>query len=171
VLGRNVVRADVDYRSEDRFRRYVVVSQVPGTDAASGKATRIRAEATDEGVRRSDRVLLIQAESGVSTSYARRRADWEARIRAARSEQVTAIVRGWRQQSGDLWPINALCEAVIPAIGVNGTMLISSLSFKVDDQGELTQITLVRPDAFQPDPQAIVDKSTGIKWKELAGGV
>lgn len=171
VQGQNLLAASVEYNAAERFHRYVVVTQVGGTDAAAGAATRIRAEATDEGIRRADRAMLIRPESGVTTDYARRRADWEARVRAARAETVTAVVLGWKQPSGELWPVNALCRVQAPAIGVDGDLLISQAEHSIGTGGETTQLRLVRPDAFTPEPTAVVKSPSGAgRWKELAGG-
>lgn len=167
VQGDNVLVAAVEYDASDRFSRYVVATQTGGTDAASGGATRILASASDAGIRRTDRVLLIRPESGVTADYARKRADWEARVRAAKAESVTIVVVGWLQPGGGLWPVNALCRVATPSIGVDGDMLISQVEFSISDTGgETTQIRLVRPDAFTPEPKAVVKGSA--LWKELA---
>lgn len=170
VEGDNIKAASVDYEATERFSRYVVVTQVGGTDNASGSATRVRAAATDEAVRRAERVMLIRPEAGVTTDYARRRADWEARIRAARAETVTIEVLGWKQPTGALWPVNALARVTAPSIGVSGDMLISQVAYSISEAGEVTQLSLVRPDAFTPEPEAAVVKASGGRWKELAGG-
>lgn len=169
--GQNLLGGSVDYDGTSRFYRYVVLTQTPGTDDASGSVTRVRAEATDEGVLRTSRVLLVRPESGVTTDYARRRGDWEARIRAARSVRVTAQVVGWRQpKSGELWPINALVNMHSPSLGVSGDLLIAEVTFELSDGGEITTLRLVRPDAFTPEPSAVVKKSGSAAFKELVKG-
>jgi prophage tail gpP-like protein len=168
IEGKNIIAASVDFDGTDRFHRYAVVSQVGGTDESPGGATRVKAQATDQGVRRTDRVLLIRPESGLTTAYARQRADWEARIRAARSETANVTVLGWKQPNGELWPVNALVKVTCHSIGIDGEMLISQVTHSIGDSGELTQLRLVRPDAFTPEPQAVV-RSTGL-WKEIAKG-
>jgi prophage tail gpP-like protein len=167
VQGQNVLDASVSYDATERFRTYVVATQISGDDDASGDATRIQAEATDEGVRRTDRVLMIRPEGRMPKDLARRRGDWEARIRAARAETVTVTVPGWQQPAGTLWPINALTHVRVPAIGVDGDMLITQTDYVLSDQGELTTLRLVRPDAFTPEPvEAKVKPSgRGKDWK------
>lgn len=167
--GRNVLSASINYDGDQRFARYVVVSQTPGTDETNGHATRIRAEATDAGVRRGERVLLIRSEKSVSTDYARRRGDWEARVRAARAEKLNVVVVGWKQTSGALWPINAIVSVNMPAIGIKGQMLIAEVEFTVSNQGQVTALSLVRPDAFTPDLKAAKVKADGT-WNELRKG-
>lgn len=172
VEGQNILNAAVEYNGEERFYRYVVLAQAAGTDDASGNATRILAEAIDEGVRRTDRVLLIRPDKALSVADARRLADWEARIRAARSETVPVTVQGWTQPDGALWPLNALTRVKAPrSVGVDGDLLISQVEHSIDDQGgKLTQLRLVRPDAFTPEPTKAKVKASGGAWKELDKG-
>jgi len=170
VEGENVRTASVDYDGTERFRRYVLATQAPATDEAYGEATRVKAEALDLAVRRSDRVLMLRPDKGYSVEEARRRADWEARVRAARAEQVTITVRGWRQPGGDLWPVNAISTVRVPSIGVAGDLLISQVEYSIGGGGEITQLTLVRPDAFTPEPTTAEVKISGGRWKELNKG-
>jgi prophage tail gpP-like protein len=172
VEGSNILSASVEYDGAERFRRYVIATQIAGTDEAAGDATRIQAEATDLGVRRTDRVLLIRPDKGYSVADARRRADWEARIRAARAETATISVLGWTQPDGQLWAPNTLARVRAPRmIGVDGELLISQVEYSIGDGGQVTQLRLVRPDAFTPEPEATVKPSDGAGgWKELAGG-
>lgn len=156
VQGSNILAGSMDYDGSDRFHRYVVATSVGGDDSASGDATRIRAEAIDRGVRRTDRVLMIRPEQGMNAERARIRGDWEARLRAARAESVSITVHGWTQPDGVPWPVNALCPVTAPALGVTGTLLISQAEYSLDGSGQVTQLRLVRPDAFAPEPRAVV---------------
>ncbi len=169
VEGENVKRAGVKYFGSDRFGRYKVMTQIAGTDEAHGDATRIQAEATDPAVRAA-RVLLIRPDKGYNVADARRRADWEARIRAARAEVVQITVLGWTLPSGAVWPLNVLTHVKCPkSIGVDGDMLIAQADHAIAEAGKVTQLRLVRPDAFTPEPKAIV-KASGGRWKELDKG-
>ncbi len=169
VERENILTASLDSDVSNRFYRYLISSQMPGTDDASGEATRIQAEVFDAGVTQTARVLLIRPDKGYSAAESKRRADWEARIRAAKADTVTIMVQGWRQPNGELWPINALCRVRAPHfIGVEGDLLISQVEYSVGDGGNVTQISLVRPDAFTPEPATV--KQSGGAWKELAKG-
>ncbi len=170
VEGQNVLAASIEYDATERFRTYVVATQVAGTDTAFAGATRIRATAIDEGVRRADRVLMIRPETGMTTELARQRADWEARIRAARAEAVSVVVQGWKQPGGELWPLGGIYHVQIPWIGVDGDLVASELEHALDGGGQTTQIRLVRPDAFAPEPVKAKVGKGGEFWKELAGG-
>lgn len=169
VEGRDILTCSLEYDGTDRYHRYVIVTQVGGTDEAYGDATRVRAEAIDEGVQRKDRVLLMRPDKGYSVADARKRADWEARIRAARAETAVVSVRGWRQPGGQVWSPNALVYLKAPSsIGVDGDMLISQVEHSLGAGGQVTQLRLVRPDAFAPEPKARVGPSG--QWKELSRG-
>lgn len=169
IEGINITAASVKYDGEERFARYLISTQPPGTDEASGEATRVQATATDQDVRRTHSVLLIRPDKGYNTADARRRADWEARIRAAKAQTVTVSVQGWNQPNGTLWPLNALTRVTAPRmIGVDGDMLISEVEYSIGEGGEVATMHLVRPDAFTPEPQAVVS-GEGL-WLIAVGG-
>ena len=168
VEGVNIKEAEIDYDASDRFHRYLISSQPPGSDDASGEATRVQAEATDADVLRTNRILLIRPDKGMDTATARRRADWEARIRAAKAATAMVTVQGWEQPNGSLWPLNAITRLFAPRlIGIDGDMLISQVEFTVGESGQITQLHLVRPDAFTPEPQNVPVVSGEALWKEL----
>jgi prophage tail gpP-like protein len=171
VEGVNIKACEIEYDASERFYRYQVTSQPPGTDEASGESTRVKGEATDVDVKRTNRVLVIRPDKGMNAADARRRADWEARIRAAKSAPASITVQGWRQPTGELWTVNAITRVKAPRLlGIDGDMLISQVEYSIDDKsGQLTTLTVVRPDAFTPQPQTAVVSGEGV-WKELAKG-
>jgi prophage tail gpP-like protein len=168
VEGQNILSASADYDATGRFRRYVVVGQHQGTDEVAGaSAASVKGEAQDLGVRRGARVLLVQPEGGVTPKYAKTRAEWDAKVRAARGDAVTVAVQGWRQADGALWPVNALVPVRSPYLGIDGEMLITQATYGIDGStGTTTALTLRRPDAFLPEP--VIAKSAEKRWKELA---
>jgi prophage tail gpP-like protein len=169
--GDNILTGSFKRDATNRYRTYVVSTQMPGTDEASGEATQIQASATDEDVRRASRILMILPDKGYSTADARKRADWEARNRAARAMTITVGVQGWRQPNGELWPLNALTRVKAPrSLRVDGDMLISQVEYSIrEGGGQVTQLNLVRPDAFDPEPTAVTSGQG--EWDELRGGV
>ena len=170
IEGFNIKAAHAKYSSADRFHTYLISSQPPGTDETSGESLRVQASATDIGVTRTNRVIVIRPDKGMDTATARRRADWEARIRAAKAASATITVQGWTQQGGELWTPNALVFVSAPKlIGIEGDMLISQVEHTVGEGGTITQISIVRPDAFTPEPQTAIVGGEGA-WKELAKG-
>lgn len=90
-------------------------------------------------------------------------------------------VRGWRQPGGRKWAVNELCMVDFPSLGVRGDMLIAGVGFSIDDQGgEIASLRLLRPDAFLPEPKAVVRSPVRRRgappragdgvWKEIEGG-
>lgn len=171
IEGFNIKAANRSTDTDDRFARYLISSQPPGTDEAFGESLRVQAQATDDDVPLTSHTLLIRPDKGYTTADARRRADWEARIRAANSTRVTVTVQGWLQPNGTLWPLNALTRVTSPSIAVDGQMLISQVEYSISEGGQVTKMSLVRPDAFEPEPQAVVSGQSGAGWDELRKGV
>lgn len=171
IEGINILTASVEHDATERFFLYLISTQAPGTDESNGEALRVQAEASDVGVRRASRTLLIRPDKGYPTADARRRADWEARNRAAKAATVTISVQGWRQQpNGPLWPVNAIARVkAARSIGIDGDMLISQVEYSIGDGGQVTQLHLVRPDAFEPEPQKAV-VAGGVPWLSRGAG-
>lgn len=169
IVGQNCKRVRGKFSAQNRFYRYVLLGQRQGSDQYFGpEAAHVKADCFDKDIKNQARVKIIRAEGNVTVAYAKARVQWEMAVRAARSDAVTVEVAGWRQQSGDLWPVNALVPVDFPEMRVKGDMLISQTEFSVSDKsGKITTLSLVRPDAFKPEP---VMQSDG-QWKELAPGV
>lgn len=173
VEGENILSASSEFDASGRFHDYAVLGQHHGTDEFSGaKAAQVKGVASDENVTRVARTLVIRPESSVTKEQAKIRAQWEAKVRAARGDSVSVTVQGWtRAASGFVWPVNALVNVRSPTIGVHGDMLITQLTFNAGESGTTTEITLKRPDAFLIEP--VIRQATGGNnyWKEIARGV
>lgn len=168
VEGENMKFGGIEEDATGSFHRYVVLGQHAATDEDWTGAASIRAEATDAGVRRTDRVLVVRPEGNVTSAQAKRRAQWEATVRAARADVVTVTVQGWNQADGTLWPINALVRVQSQLLGVDGELLITEAHLSLDDSsGTLTHLTLRRPDAFLP--QDVKLKGDNV-WEEIRKG-
>lgn len=109
IEGENLLTGSTRYDTSGRYRKVIVRGQSGGTDALSGEqAAAVQASAEDANVPRASRVLLVRPEGAVTTGVAKRRAQWETAVRAARALSVTVSVQGWTQGDGKLWPVNAL---------------------------------------------------------------
>jgi prophage tail gpP-like protein len=172
VEGLNILAGSSKFSAAGKFRTYRVMGQQPGTDEDFGlESSSVAGEATDASVRREARVLLVRAETSVTRTQARTRAQWEASVRAARGDAVQVTVHGWTQGSGQLWPVNALVRVKSPSLRVDGHLLITEAAFSLDSStGTTTQLSLRRPDAFAPQP-VVSATGAGTAWKELAKGV
>jgi prophage tail gpP-like protein len=164
--GYNILAVKATYDATHRYRRYVVMAQQPGSDGSSGNALRVNAEATDEGVKRTERVKVIRSQKSETLASAKRRADWAARIGAARSERAVVTVQGWRQRSGGLWRPNLVVSISALSARINGDVLISGVEYSLGDGGELARLDLVRPDAYIPEPVAAKVRTRG-GWPDV----
>lgn len=166
--GENIKSGKTTRKSTDRFYRYLVSSQPPASDEESGEDLRVQGEATDLDVKRKNRTLVIRPEKGYNREGARRRADWEARIRAAKAQTANVTVQGWTQQpNGELWKANSIVNVFAPwLLRIDGDMLISQVEFSVGDGGTITQLSLTRTDAFVPEPQAVVSGDGAWIWQK-----
>lgn len=166
VQGQNILEAGGDFDSTKRFRKIIVRGSGAGSDDASGETVAaVTAEATDAGAR-AGRVLVIRGDSHLTTAQARDRANWEAAVRAARGGRANVKVQGWTQGDGSLWPLNSIAHLQSTWLGIDADMLVAGITFSLDqDSGTTTQLTLMRPDAFKPQP--VVPKKTDV-WSEDA---
>lgn len=153
VEGVNILSASVNVSHESRFNKYIVGGQHSGSDELNGKsAASVQAEAFDNVVR-AGRVLYVRPEGIVTVDAARRRAQWEASVRAARAVEVSVTVQGWAQESGELWPINTLVYLNSPMLDITGEMLIAEVEYGLSDSnGTTTNLSLKRPQAYLPEP-------------------
>lgn len=153
IQGENVLRARASASHQDRYARYVCLGQRPGDDNTFGEqAAGVRAEARDSAIGNRERTLVVIAEKGVSPAAAKNRAEWEAATRAARAATLSVIVQGWRQSDGSLWTPNRLVPVDIPALRAQGDLLISQVTYRYGQQGQLVELALARADAYKPQP-------------------
>lgn len=154
VEGTNIVAGEFTSDCTRRYRRYVVSGQSAGDDLMNGATVAaVSGEATDQEVKRSNRVLLIRPDGAVTREFARQRAAWEATVRRARSISVRVTVQGWQQGDGTLWPVNAIVAVKSGKLGIDGPMLITEATYRRSvTSGTTTELQLVAPDAFIPEP-------------------
>lgn len=168
IEGENLLTVSKEYDSSGRYRRVIVRGQSGGTDVLSGEqAAAVQASAEDANVARSSRVLLVRPEGAVTAGAAKRRAEWETAVRAARALSVTASVQGWTQGNGALWPVNALVRVVSPTLALDEELLIVQATYSVDGSGTRTELELRLPDAYKPEP--VIPKKS--KKKDPLGGL
>jgi len=147
VEGGNILSASATLQYQDRFSQYLVRGQSYGTDESFGEAVaQPESKATDPGVTRY-RPTLIIAEGNTTQEIADDRAVWEAAVRAGRSASARITVADW----GD-WDVNTLVEVRAPSLRLNGLMLVSEVNRRLDNSGQFTEISVVRPGAYTPEP-------------------
>lgn len=166
--GKNLMAASVDFSLVDRFSTY----KVYGTGKAKKKVV---GNAQDADVNRS-RPLVVVDSCAVDKDKVQARADWECRIRKAKSMGFRASVNGWEHDSG-LWAPGMICSFEAPELFVEEPLdlLVSSVEYSWGTSGEVTSMTLVQPDSFEPQPESkkvkAVKASKNDPWKSIKKAV
>ncbi|MGS3031033.1 baseplate protein, partial [Escherichia coli] len=156
VLGENILSCDTEKSIRGRFSVYQVAGQRAGNDDDFGEATTtaLRARTEDAFIARY-RPMYIRQTGQATGAGCIARADFEARQRAARTDETTYVVQGWRQGNGTLWQPNQRMIVFDPVCGFDNTeLLVSEVTFTQDQNGTLTEIRVGPPDAYLPEPEA-----------------
>lgn len=148
IEGINLKSAGISLDNTERFSQYQVKSQAIGILGSAQDATQAKGTATDEGIERF-RPIVILNESQGDGKTAQQRAEWEASLRAAKACNVSVVVVGWTQKEGELWATNQVVHIDCPSIGIKQDMLISKVNFELSENGKITELELIRPDAFE----------------------
>ncbi len=170
VQGQNVLSAEVEFDARDRFSEYRVLAQQRGSDTvdAAGAAS-VVATASDPVIGRY-RPHVISGETPKDGATARRRAEWEASVRAGRSVSVNVTVQGWRQGDGSLWPLNAMCRVVLPWLRIEQDLMIGKVVHRLSSGGTTTALTLRSPLAFAQEFEKKLKKDKDGKSADLLQG-
>lgn len=150
IEGQNIQSGSAEYDISKRHSKYVVKGQRQGDDNTSiASIAENKAEVEDEFVNRY-RPLLVVAPGQANSSDATQRARWEAGTRSGKSRRLTIIVSGWQQAGGSLWQTNTIVPVIAPKLFCNDSLLLCQVKFKMDDNtGQITELTLVSPEAYQ----------------------
>jgi len=149
----NVVDYTFSYDDTKRYNKYKVTGNsnlgflnLIGK-VESKKMVNRKGSITDRVIREGRQMVLTSENSGDDADM-ERRAKWEANIRKAKSREFTAIVDGYRNQSGDIWKTNSIINVISENAQINDQMLINSVVFRIDpDGGHSTELSLFNKNA------------------------
>jgi len=146
IFGENIMAASGSRDHRDRYHTYKLVSQTPITEGFGGTdATEPTATSIDANIRK-ERILIIDVDS--AQSDLNKRADWEAKVRYARSDVVTYTVLGWGHED-NLWEPNTLVKVKDARNKINDDRLIVHVYRILDeDAGQISEITVMFKNAF-----------------------
>lgn len=176
IYGENVKSGEANYDYSNRFYKYTFRTQNNNEDeviaALWNRSLEISGYAIDSQVKRKNRQVVLDAEHSATHADCKKRAEVEALVRSAATQSATVIVQGWRQSSGALWKKNLLVPVDIAPLYINQELLISEVNYLLsDDDGTLTQLKLVRPDAFNPGTKFKVPKRSAISAASANGAI
>lgn len=151
----NILSAAMSLDHKKRFSKVVVMGQANSGEALSAELSfQTKASATDPTVDRY-RPRVITAERTLTQNEANLRAQWESKYNAAKSVTIQMSLNGWRQgtdKNAPLWDTNMTVEVDAPELSTRGVMLIETVRYRLNEQGEIVELTLSRPDAWVPNP-------------------
>lgn len=165
--GKNIISGERFDSWAQRHSQYFLKGQVPSDDQLAGRAaTQLSSEDIfDEGVDRY-RPLLLVSTGADRKGDLKRRAQWERNRRAGSGERWLYRVDGYgydveryvgqfkskRRAAYRLWLPNQLVKVSDPRLEAGGELLISSVSYRWqaegDDGGRTTDLGLNRQEAF-----------------------
>lgn len=150
-LGKNIKEADGRYSMKDRFSDYFYEGQRPRWSAPVGNLPpNLSGYADDMQVRY--RPTLIINDDAENPGDIQRRAEWQRNIAYGRSMSVTYTVLGWAHAEG-LWEPNRLVRIVDEWMGLDGVWwLIATVRFRLDENGQRTELTVSPKEAFDLIP-------------------
>lgn len=161
--GVNVAKGRRMGSMRERFSTYSVVSQLGGDDSTYGSgAAHIRASADDKGVTRHRPLVIIGDQVGRKGTEAR--AEWERNVRSGRAHRYSYELLDWNLEEGGVWDINLMTRVRDPYFGLDEDLLVAACELTYGQNGTVTRLELVRPEAYQvgPEPKAPAAKSDGI---------
>jgi len=146
VEGVNVLNASAEYTDEGRFSEYSVYG--------TGKPkTKVVATRQDEEVSRYRPLVIVDA-NAIQKESVDLRADWEYSTRKAKAMNVKVGVNGWRYSAGFYEP-GQICTVKLPRLFIKEPvdLMISSVEFAFNGQGEQVNLNMVQPDSYAPQPE------------------
>lgn len=149
----------------ERFSQYIVKGQSAGDDEVNGKeAAQPKAEAKDPAVKRY-RPLVIVAEEQADLKSLKKRAEWEATVRAAKAQSADIVMTGWRRADGKLWELMNGVNLDAPAAWISDSMMVAGIEFALGEQGRIAKLHLVRPESYSQLPVPEEAEASKIKGK------
>jgi prophage tail gpP-like protein len=152
--GNNVLSYAASFNSTERFRRYIVTSQIGLVAANHAGETDIPKMTNqssslykDTGVVRG-RQLVLLAETAASIGENNVRARWERNVRKVRGRAYNCTVRGYKNQTGSLWLPGTLIYVEDEFAGIEQMMRVNTAIFHMGPEGYTTELELLEPNAY-----------------------
>lgn len=147
--GVNILAGRASLSWKDRYSRIVVKGQARATDDYFGdQAAGPSAAGADEAIDRYRPLIVLAEDAGTPATLAMR-AQWEASVRAGRGNRGTITVQGWRRPDGVLWAPNVLVSVTSTTLYLDAPMLVVGCSYRLDEAGTFTDLTICRREAFE----------------------
>lgn len=173
-MNNNVIQYSFTYDDTGRFSRYEVIGQMNVNvisnfgSSIPKKVVNQRGFIEDRNIREG-RQLVLASDGPGSNGLMEKRAAWELNVRRARSRVYKVTVSGFRNQDGEIWTPNMLVRVLDDNAQINDTMLINSVTYRMDiNGGRTSEIGLVNRDAYTLSQQEIDITNAAAKTTEKA---
>lgn len=123
--------ASASFTEEGRYSETRIRGQQ--SEGSEKQHLRPQTKVSDSGVTRK-RVLILPQEGEGTIDRMRKRAIWQARRAAGNSVTASIPVSGWRDDIGRFWSPNWLVQVDDDYLGIEGVMIIKSVSFQQNDK-------------------------------------
>jgi prophage tail gpP-like protein len=154
--GVNVQGAQMEFSIAQRYSEYQALLVSMDHLGDTGQGGNLRGIAKDEGVLRNRKMMIIAEYGDSGGDVVARRAQWESARRLGRSNCLRLTTDSWRDATGALWEPNTLVPIDLPSLKVVGqSWLISEVTYKKDEDGTTTDLTIMPREAFMPQPVVI----------------
>ncbi len=158
TLGKNILAGKPRFSARDLHSDYTVVSDQPQTESLLADDSAFVAGKTKvPGVRYRPVHILSEFPGDIAQCNAQ--ALWQSKLAFARSETFVYTVKGWRDDSGELWTPNTQVMVKDRFAPINERLLIVEVKMSLSDSGRLTELTLQKPEALKqsivPEPQQV----------------
>ena len=160
IEGENISSIKGKFSWANRYSEYVIKGQQKvkaSADSWGGKTIAIYSKAIDENVLRF-RPKMFTGNTQLTTGAAQLQVNWEAQVRAGRSNRFSIIHPSWVQSNGDLWKENLITYVKHSKLKLDGEFLIESVDYTQENNTQYSTIYFVMPDTYAIDPKDIVVK-------------
>ena len=162
--GERILRAKAKFSDRDRFSVYTVRGQRRSSDSdGDDPQVSVSGEAKDLGVTRFRPLELLAEEPG-SAGDLQARAKWEAANRQGKAQRATVTVQDWVHPGG-IWLPNLRVPVDDSWIGIRREMLIAGVTWLLDENGRLTELSIAPPEAFDLLEVAEISEASGQIWR------
>lgn len=161
VEGHNVEAAGIANSMDQRYSLYSCYRVKVLALKDAGNEVSLIADVQDPGVPRFRAKQFIAETFDGGLDIAERRAVWEGLRRLGRSTSVHIVCDSWRDSAGALWTPNTLATMELPSLKLQKAQwLIGEVSYVRNSGGTHAQLVLMPPEAFAPQPTALVKVSS-----------
>ncbi|WP_434115852.1 phage baseplate assembly protein [Paraburkholderia caffeinilytica] len=154
ALGINCERASYTRDMSQRFSEYRVYLVGTGIFTDAGQQPFAEYTLQDATMPRYRPKAFIAETGDAGASVSKAHALWECNRRIGRGNLVTVAASGWRDSAGTLYTPNTLAALSLPQLKLldGQKFLIGEVTYRRDMNGSGCDITLMLPQAFQPEP-------------------